>query len=299
MRHVLGPVAAFLLSYGFGGPCLLAQSPDAKPTATPLGATVRPVRVDLISLQVTKLPRDEFGNGKRPGTEETVSFWLANSGTVLDLRVKLGRPIARFDAAASRLLRFADDKGGDLTRPPDGRKIDRFFENNKPIRVKLDANSDGGEVILLGYGTPTPGATRLGIDADLVFLAGSGERTAEREGVEPRLGTTVEVGPLRLTFKDPKQVGGVFGPAPGGGDGDAMQVAVSYERVDKLIKAVEWLDADGKAVGTIEGAFFDGNRGGTVTTGVPRMDRIGVRVVYYEKSEAITVPLRLETGVGF
>ncbi len=198
------------------------------------------------------------------------------------------------------VARRARRLGGDLTLQPEGKKIDPFFEDNKPIRVKLDPKHDGGEVLLLGYGTPKTGATRLLIDADLVFLVGSGERTAERKGVEPKPGTKVEVGPLRMTFKDPKAGGFPFGPTTGGGnDQDEMLVALAYEGSDKLIKAIEWLDPDGKVATTTTGHFFDGREGGTVSLGIPKMSRVGIRVVYYETSEAITVPLRIDTGVGF
>ncbi len=300
MRNDLGLVAALFLIGGCGEQPVPAQVPKVEPNATPPKGTVRPVQVDLLSLQVTKLPRDQFGNGVKPGTGETVGFWLAKSGTVVDLRVKLDRPVARFDETASRLLRFADDKGGDLTRQPVGKKIDPFFEDNKPIRLKLDPKQDAGEVLLLGYGTPTPGATRLLIDADLVFLVGADERRVERKGVEPKPGTKVEVGPLRLTFKDPKAGGFPFGTTPGGGnDRDEMPVALAYEGSDKLIKAVELLDPDGKVATTTTGDWFGAKRGGTVSMGSPKMSRVGVRVIYYDKSESITVPLRIDTGVGF
>ena len=198
------------------------------------------------------------------------------------------------------VARRARRLGGDLTLQPEGKKIDPFFEDNKPIRVKLDPKSDAGEVVLLGYGTPRTGATRLLIDADLVFLVGSGERTAERKGVEPKPGTKVEVGPLRMTFKDPKAGGFPLGTTPGGGNQQVeMQIAVTSTVADKLIKAVEWLDPDGKVATTTTGDWFGAKRGGTVSIGMRRMSRVGIRVVYYETSEAITVPLRIDTGVGF
>src|SRR5271157_4419379 len=58
----------------------------------------------------------------------------------------LDRPIARVDAQASRLIRFVDDKGGELTRPPGGKPVNPFFENNKPIIVKLGAKSHAENV---------------------------------------------------------------------------------------------------------------------------------------------------------
>jgi len=58
----------------------------------------------------------------------------------------LDRPIARVDAQASRLIRFVDDKGGELTRPPGGKPVNPFFENNKPIIVKLGPKSHAENV---------------------------------------------------------------------------------------------------------------------------------------------------------
>ena len=108
------------------------------------------------------------------------------------------------------------------------------------------------------------------------------------------------IGPLRLTFRDPKEARAGFRlPSVGRGNQDAMQVVLDYERVDKTIKMVTWLNPEGKAVATLEGSNFAGERGGTVMIGMPRMTHVDVRVVYYEKSGAITVPLRLETGLGF
>ncbi|MFI5460751.1 MAG: hypothetical protein ACHRXM_35510 [Isosphaerales bacterium] len=78
-----------------------------------------------------------------------------------------------------------------------------------------------------------------------------------------------------------------------------MQVAFDYEQSARPIKIVACLNPKGEEVATLEGGTFAGEQGGTVMFNVPKMTRIGVRVVYFEKSEAITVPLRLETGVGF
>ena len=41
-------------------------------------------------------------------------------------------PIAWFEHQASRLIRFVDEKGGDLACPPGGKPVNPFFENNKP-----------------------------------------------------------------------------------------------------------------------------------------------------------------------
>jgi hypothetical protein len=54
--------------------CLWAQAPKAEEDTNARTTIVQPVRVDLLSLQVTKLPRDDLGSGIKPGTYEKVPF---------------------------------------------------------------------------------------------------------------------------------------------------------------------------------------------------------------------------------
>lgn len=265
------------------------------------GTTVRPKQVEIVALQVTKLPRNQFGQGIKPGTNETVAFWLANSGTALDLRIKMDRPITQFDENASRLIRFADDKDGDLTRTTDGKEINAFFPDNKPIIVKLGPKPDEAEVILRAYGTPVPGASKLQVHADLVLVAGSEERTAEAKDLEPKPGSEATVGPLHLTFKEPRKGRSPRNPLSSSDRGGAtsMNVEFQYERSEKSIKSLTCLNAKGEPVVTLEGTSFAGPSGGATIFGIPRMARLHMRVVYFEKTDHITVPIRLETGVGF
>jgi hypothetical protein len=375
---------------------------EAEPTAT----IVRPVWVDVFSLQVTKLPRDQFGHGFKPGTNENTIAWLAGSGTALDLRFKLDRPVGRFQEQASRLVRFADDKGGDLTKSPGGQEVNTLFPDNKPIVVKLGPGASEGEAILRGYGTPAPGATRLKVHADLVFLTVSEERIAMRKGLETTPGGSATIGPLRIHFKgydlrlmswgdgsgapttgrnlviagtdndgllhirifdasgdlvtdtdetklDATQAGAIstlkqklpsllpprvltlaekaklvgeatsivgqtnplavpplppgamrFGPfgrrlPPPADEPGKMRLALGYERFEKPIKSLACLDPQGELLASMEGGSLNRALGGTVFFTIPEIPRITLRVVYFEKSEIITVPIRLETGVGF
>ena len=301
MRSTSRVIGVLVVTCGVWGGCLQVQTSETKKKASSSTVIVQPLEVELLALQVSKLPRNDFGHGIRPGTNETVAFWLANSGTAVDLRFRLDRQIARFDEKASRLIRFADNKDSDLTRPPDRRPVNTFFPENKPITVKLGPDSDEAEVILRGYGTPAPGGTKVHIQADLVFLAGSGEQTAELKDLEPKPETEATIGPLHLTFEDPTQAEASPRPLfpPARQKAGMMQVMFRYERLEKSIKSVSCLDPEGEEVGTLKGSTLAGKQGGTMTFGIPKMPRIGLRVVYFEKSELITVPIRLETGVGF
>jgi hypothetical protein len=301
MRSTSRVIGVLVVTCGVWDGCLQAQTPETKKKVSSSTVIVQPLEVELLALQVSKLPRNDIGQGIRPGTNETVAFWLANSGIAVDLSLKLDRQIARFDEKASRLIRFADNKDNDLTRPPDRRPVNTFFPENKPITVKLGPNSDEAEVILRGYRTPAAGGTKVQIQADLVFLAGSGEQTAELKDLEPKPETEATIGPLHLTFEDPTQAGAPPRPLflPAGRDAGSMQIMVRYGRLEKSIKSVACLDPDGEEVATMKGGNLAGKQGGTMMFSVPKMARIGLRVVYFEKSELITVPLRLETGVGF
>jgi hypothetical protein len=313
MRRIMIVISGLML------PCiawfapLRAQAPEAEEGTDSTAKVVRPIQVEVLSLQVSKLRRDELGAGIKPVTGEKVLSWLSNSGTAVDLRLKVDRPITQFEAHLSRLVRFADDKGRDLTRTPGRWPVNTFFDANKPIIVKPGPELDEAEVILRGYGTPAPGATKLQVHADLVFLSASDadERVVERKGLEPTPEATAMLGPLRIRFRDPQQVP-LPAPVPprfprlarppmpaAGGVPGGRRVAFACERSEKRIKSLACLDPEGRQIAALEGESFDRARGGTIVFPIPEIPRITLRVVYYEKSETITVPIRLETGVGF
>jgi hypothetical protein len=279
---------------------LQAQTSRAKEKPSSSSQAAKAVKVEIVSLQMTKLKRDEFGNGLKPGTTESVAFWLANSGTAVNLVVKMGRPISGFEEESSRLIRFVDDKGTDLTQPPDGRPVNTFFPSNKPVVVKLGPRPGEADVILRGYGTPAPGATKMTIHADLAFLVGTNERSVTQKGIDPKPGTQAAVGPMLVTFKDPGQFGAQLGRvAPEKADARSMTVAFDYGPLAKPIKELVFLDSAGESIKTLESHMFAHGRGGSVSFTMPKAARIDMKLVYYERSDEIAVPVRLETGVGF
>jgi hypothetical protein len=78
-----------------------------------------------------------------------------------------------------------------------------------------------------------------------------------------------------------------------------MRVAIAYERFEKPIKSLACLDPQGQTLTSLEGGAFNNVQGGTVMFSIPELPRVTLKVVYFEKSEVITVPIRLETGLGF
>lgn len=276
-----------------------AKTGKAEKQATAGSSTVKPVRVDVLSLQVTKLPRDQFGHGIKPGTNENVAFWLANTGTAIDLRITLDRPGARFLERSSRIVRFADDRDGNLIRPRDDEPIDTIFPDNKPIVVKPGPRRDEAEVILRAPGVPRPGATRIKVHADLVFLAGSDERTVEVRDLEPKPGSSATIGPVKLKFRDPKDLPAPARRIPRLRAVQEPSIAFDYEPVDKAIRSLALVGPDGQAVATADGGSFNKMGGGTMWFTIPAAEKVHLKVIYYDKAGEITVPIRIETGVGF
>jgi hypothetical protein len=78
-----------------------------------------------------------------------------------------------------------------------------------------------------------------------------------------------------------------------------MTVAFDYGPLSKSIKELVFLDSAGKSIKTLESHMFAHDHGGSVSFMMPKVGRIDMKLVYYERSDEITVPLRLEAGVGF
>lgn len=307
-RGIISAVAAFVIGGGLGcGP----SGGDADDRPEPV--RLEPAEVSVFSLQVSDLKRDTFGNGKKPATGESVAFWLANTGTVVAGRFESDDPVSRFDEEASRLITFSDDRGTDLTLPPDGEEINTFFDNNKPIAVRLGPGDGEGEFVIRGYRVPAADATALKGVADLAFMRLSGRKTAEQAEVPLEADTAIEVGPLRLRFVDPERAWssprrsgtltlGPDNPVVGDANRPATptaetHVAFEAEPTRTAIESVEWLGGDGNVLETFKGENFDMDRM-TFFSERPAAERVTVRVTYYESAEPVILPLRFETGLG-
>ena len=307
-RGIISAVAAFVIGGGLGcGPS------GGKADDRPVPIRLEPAEVRVFSLQVSDLKRDTFGNGKKPATGDSVAFWLANTGTVVAGRFETDDPVSRFDEEASRLITFSDDRGTDLTLPPDGEEINTFFDNNKPIAVRLGPGSGEGEFVIRGYRVPAADATALKGMAELAFMRLSGRKTAELGEVSLEADTTIEVGPLRLRFVDPERAwssprrSGILTPGPDSPVGDdanrpatptaETHVAFQTESSRVAIESMEWLDGDGNVLETFKGDNFDTDRM-TFFRERPAAERVTVRVIYYESAEPVILPLRFETGLG-
>jgi len=77
---------------------------------------IQPKDLQLLGLQISKLPRDTFGQGIPPVGPQFVRSWIVGSGTGLYGSFKLPAPMRLvFQEDVSSLEQFADDRGRDLS----------------------------------------------------------------------------------------------------------------------------------------------------------------------------------------
>ena len=260
---------------------------------------VEPQNLELLSIQVSKLPRDNFGHGKLPGGGGFASSFVAASGTGiygvfrLDPKAEL-----KYQADLSSLEKFTDDRGKDITENPGTDDVNEFFDSNKKLSVKLSRDQSQALFTVRGYSTPTVGATSLIAEAKVTFLSLSQEKSATVKTKLFGTSDTIEVGPL--AFRVAKNAGQIAfrtkGRARWKGD-RKKEWAWLIDSRKKPVKQIEVLDEQGKVLWKTNGPTFDGKRY-TEYMGELDAQPDAVRATWYEKWELITMPLKIETRLG-
>lgn len=258
---------------------------------------VQPQNIELLSIQVSKLPRDAFGNGKPSWGDSTVSSFVVASGTglygVFELEAE-GDLTYREDL--SSLEKFTDDRGQDLTAYSGEKEINEFFDSNKRLSVKQSSDQTKTLFTIRGYSTPMAGAESLNAEAEVTFLSLSQEKSATVKTKLFGTSDTIEVGPV--AFRVAKNSGQVLFRKGRSRFSGKKDWALIMDARQKPVKTVEVLDADGNVIWKTTGMAFDG-KSYTQYMEQPPGEPDAVRVTWYEKWELITVPLEIETSLGF
>jgi hypothetical protein len=260
----------------------LRSAPPSQPASENEDSPPTALRIEPYSLQVTKLPRDQFGFGVKPWNERKVTGWLASSGTVLVMRVEFKPPVLNVNAEATR-LRFTDDKGTDLTSPPDGKWPEHAFTNNK-VLVFERGNGGDGELTVRGFSTPAADATKVIVQGNLIAEVGLGDAKVEESTIELSADRSpLAIGPIRMSAVLTRS--------------DRLQI--SFQDVGPGFDRIEWIGPDGKSQPS-DPAFVPA-KNESINYRIPELNnpRLTVRATYYAKTERKTLPIRVETGLGF
>jgi hypothetical protein len=272
---------------------------DGKPAALP--------KAELMSVRIDKPIPGTSGMG-RAGTYSgtSLAFWVTYAQ---------GRIIG-FDPKASRVESFTDDKGIDLSEP-----YNRPFSWSRfgPFRDAGYTTQDGRLVEVGGDSVPARGAAKISFKATLVVLCASQEKTVEQKGISLKTGGKMNLGPLTVTVQEApvESWGGQAkmavsltanqprpaAPPPASGRIPTAP-APALDDPFASIKEVAFFGPDGEEIRrTSSGSSIKHESGETTATRTyalaEKADVLTVRVTYFEKVEAVKVPLSVETGVGF
>ena len=261
---------------------------------------VQPQNLQLLSLQVSRLPRDTFGNAKSPVNRFSLSSFLAASGTGVYGTFTLNDSgTLLYENEPSLLVKFMDNRGTDLTRNPGKEEIDDFFETNKPLAVRLSGKEPRATFTVRGYSAPARGAESVSATAHLFFLSMKEVKTASARTPAFQAGQIHQIGPVSFTVMKPinkqlvrtgRTVNESFG------QGKREWVFTIKPRL-KPLKNIELLNAEGAVIKTINGPHFHGASFQYFLEPLKEKPTM-IRVNWFEKWELLRVPLNIDTPLG-
>jgi len=259
-----------LCLFAFGAALLAAD--EAKPADEKSSA-----KVQAIGLIVRKSPPP------KPG-----AFGFAPNGVTMDLTVsKPGKFIVGIDAKASKLDSFTDDKKNNLFKKQPGvfGGADRWINE---YMTQFGPEGESCTVQIMAANAPGKGAAKILVKASLIVQCGANEKTTDKKEIALKANEEVKVGDFTMKVNN-------------AGDFGAGLAVLSAE---PRVKSVEFFDADGKAMKTMppgRGNIFDQQgkpqAAASYFLGGKKMDKVSFKITYFDKIEAVTVPLDLSVGL--
>ncbi|REK17290.1 MAG: hypothetical protein DWQ37_06710 [Planctomycetota bacterium] len=266
------------------------EEPVAAATASPAPETAtasRPaasaeMKVEVVGLGIHK----EIKRASSPGG---ATMFGGFPGTQISLMIGDGaRTIIGLDEEQSKITFCRDDKGTDLQKGSSGGPAG-FGE----LRFQTSDPSQAAVVEIIEPSIPTANATRIGISGELHLICGEGEATQDLPEVALAQGTKID-GPVPIVIQQvqPQQFGDM-----------KMMIALQSSSPMSTIKKLAFLDAAGNEIpmeSMSSGSFGSGNNMTyTRMLGLGEVvDKAAVRIVSYETTETVKVPLKMVFSIG-
>jgi hypothetical protein len=220
---------------------------------------------------------------------------VANEGTSIHLLA--ANPNVRMIGIRdkkSRIVSLTDDKQSNLLQA--GQQDDDRFGGGMfgPLQARVAAGGRNCALEIKAPKIPAHGATKIQLDATIVLLCGSDEKTIDQKDLALKKGSRLAIGPIPLTISQVEDAR----------FGEAKQV-ITFESKQPLnaIRKVEFLSAGGtpikhQAMGSGEGGFNDNITYSRSYGLMQKVDSVTLRMTYFDKVEELTLPLKMEIGVG-
>lgn len=290
------PIIALLLAVSLPWPCARAQTPANQG-----------LKVEVLSLSVTKMTRDAFGNAVNPFGGTT--FGQSSGTAVLAKITPADAATMSLQESRCRLMSFKDDRGTDLAGTNAVRQLgDPVFSMNRPFEILRSRDGEFFGIQLRSGLTPAPAANRLTAEVLLAFGRSSDEQLAQQAGVELQPERTFVVGPVKFEFSilppHPKQTKpaaeqwlATFQPDS---DVAVSSVTILSETEDTPLLLVKNLKPGGESSYASTGTYRGTATGKPIAYGFkPPANRRAILKVRYFKADAL-VEQRcvITTGVG-
>lgn len=303
---------------------LFAGASELQPATTNQPAETTPtnpdLRVEVLSLTVSKLSRDAFGNGENPFND--YDLLKERAGTVVLAKITPPAAALRLMAESCRLVGFKDDTGTDLFSNASAGPGNNIFRGNRPFEV-LDANEPGCfGVRIRSARLPARAATRVTAEVLLAFAPTTGEKSESKSGVAIKANEVATVGPVKIKFfpmpahshqrtnqpvAKPERVYWLAGFLPDPGI-KIVSVAFFSEKADDPILFVKDLDDGGNAVSSKNSSYaggaergetkdlFSGRTGYSFTP--PEDGKVSIKVRYLPTSALVEKRCLISTGIS-
>jgi hypothetical protein len=225
------------------------------------------------------------------GDEAEVPFNTFDRGVALALVATLrSGTIVEFDEDKSRIERFVDNLGADLTSGE--------MRMGDPGFSMLDKISPDGRHLLCevrGAPPPAPGATSIAFEGSIAMTVSESGKPADQrlDDVELKKDFETGGGPIKLVVKN-------VGDA-GWGD---MKTQIELElTMTKPLAGVNFLDADGNVIESKRQGYMRSSFGGTATWNTTyglasRPPKVTVIVSYWNDMTDVKVPVKFNVGLG-
>jgi hypothetical protein len=299
-----------------------ARAGDIIKTNASLGhvETDMDLRVEVLSLTVSKLSRDPFGNGENPFND--YDLLKERAGTVVLAKITPPAAALRLMAESCRLVGFKDDAGTDLFTNASAGPGNNIFQGNRPF-VVLDANEPGYfGVRIRSTRLPARTATRVTAEVLLAFAPTTGEKSESKSDVAIKANEVATVGPVKIKFfavpahshqwtnqpaAKPERVYWRAGFLPDAGI-KIVSVAFFSEKADDPILFVKDLDDGGNAVSSKNSSYaggaergetkdlFSGRTGYSFTP--PEDGKVSIKIRYLPTSALVEKRCLVSTGLS-
>ena len=261
-----------------------ADQQVAKELAAKAAPTADAAAVEVVGLAISKPSNPESGL--------MAPNMMMSGGVALTFIVPSGeRHFIGFDNDVSRIAACTDDQGSDLTAAPEAGNNFGFFG---PFNASISNDGQKCQVTATLPGVPKQGSTKINFDATLTILCGKDEKTEEQRDFALEPGSEITIGPVPLKVESAEDQ-----------DFGDVKFAVSFtsEKPRDAIKSLEFIGPDGEVLELQpmgSGSFGFGDQiTYQASYGLKeKVDKVTVRMTYYSAVETLTVPVKIETGVG-